>query len=99
VSRYDVVNYAHPDKIFWPTGSLYDSFSINWPKANIFREWAKSLAVNPVDNLPRVLTVKEGRSAEIWHLPAPTQQQAFEQDAPGASFNGTKTILSVQNFP
>jgi hypothetical protein len=101
VDRYEVVTSPQSDKILWPNAGLYSGFlgENGWAKYTIFRQWAKSLAVNPVDNLPRVLTVREGRSAEIWHLLTAGQSGAFPYDQPGAVFTGTKTLLPAQNFP
>lgn len=87
----DMYDIASGD-IVWPY-SDYDS----WKRMSRFKEWSKSLVVNPVDNLPRLLTTKENRSAEIWLPTYITPMTALSSF--GIPYAGSRQSLPTQNFP
>jgi hypothetical protein len=81
-----------------PTDILNDDPSY-WKRTTRFREWPKSLAVDPSYNLPYLLTSKEDRSAEIWAVSPPTLRNKYAADNYGPAFGGFRASLPAQNFP
>jgi hypothetical protein len=93
--------YAMPKYEVSPTSSEIKWSDVafdSWIRLTRFRQWTRSIAYNPYDGQPRVLTVREDRSAQVYWLP-PTSNTSVIPETNVQLFSGPVTILPAQNFP